>query len=117
MKTIKKFEMHYNANDYSVYCAKTGYVNVYTKNDASYFGIFAHADKRKVITFSEGDVFIKEAENDQEFADEIRTMVEFYGDDFCGIDTGYSPAKKERFEALGLGEFLCANRKPKAVAL
>lgn len=85
-----------------------GYAQIDTSQDAAYFGTWASPSERKIITYAEGDVTYQTAENDQEFAEAIRSLWEWNRERgfLFGIDPGGSGKLVEEFKALGLGELL-----------
>jgi len=109
IKRLSDHDTDRYAFDFGLCRANSGWAQIDTSQDASYFGIWAHPGKLAIVTFCEGDITICEAESDQEFAAEIRTMKACYeggGLQFHGIDPLCIPATIERFEALGLGDLL-----------
>lgn len=50
-----------------------------TEQDASYFGVWVHPERRVIVTFAEGDETTVECPTQEAFEAEIREMNEFYG--------------------------------------
>jgi len=50
-----------------------------TQQDASYFGVWVHPERRVIVTFAEGDETTVTCPTQESFEAEIREMNEFYG--------------------------------------
>jgi hypothetical protein len=78
MKTIKTFQP---ANrylfDFNICKSSEGWAQIDTSQDASYFGTWANPFKLEIISYVEGDVYRKIAENIEEFTSEIRSIEEW----------------------------------------
>lgn len=87
---------------------KKGWAQIDTSQDASYFGTWTNPDSLELVTYCEGDVTRKTAESDAEYVEMIREHQRWNGEHghTWGIDPGFKPAMRERFEALGLGNCL-----------
>jgi hypothetical protein len=88
-----------------------GYAQVDTRQDASYFGIWANPTERVIFTYCEGDTTREECATDEEFVEAIHRMAAFYNDAGygpVGIDPGWNHqnAIAKAFRRLGLGEML-----------
>ena len=75
MKTFREF----NPTDRYVYDFKLcttgkGFAQVDTSQDAHYFGTWASPKQLMIVCYLEGDVIIKTADNQQEFADELNNI-------------------------------------------
>ena len=95
--------------DFGPCSTSKGYAQVDTGQDAWYFGIWANPSKLRIMSYTEGDILLKEAESPQEFEAEIRRIKAWHdeqGIPFKGIDPGFSDSLKARFEGLGLGDLL-----------
>ena len=66
--------------DFDVCSSKKGWTQYDTKQDASYFGIWVHIEKRKVLTFCEGDITIDTYSDLESFREGLESMGEFYGE-------------------------------------
>lgn len=110
MQTIRDFEpANRYVYDFGPCSAKNGFAQVDTQQDAWYFGIWANPEKMVVITYAEGDVVIRKADNTQEFIDEIHAIKKFeeeMGRRFLGIDPGFNADLKQQFVNAGLGDLL-----------
>lgn len=51
-----------------------------TSQDASYFGVWVHVRRRKIVTFCEGDLSRVTCPTPESFRAELRSMCEFYGE-------------------------------------
>lgn len=92
--------------DFGTCSSKHGYAQVDTREDASYYGTWANPFKWTVVTYTEGDLTICQAESQEEFVQEIRKIQEFHGPGFIGIDSGFRKDLAEEFRKIGLGELL-----------
>lgn len=108
MKTFREFTEGGDRYkfDFDLCSVANGFAQVDTREDASYFGIWANPFTRKVVTFAEGDVTIETAETDEEFTRAIRNLEEYYGDGFKGIDPGFDDALREEFVKLHLYDLI-----------
>ena len=63
------------------YCTEAeGWKQYDTKQDASYFGVWVHLQKRKIVTFAEGDVSSTTCPTIEGFNNELEYMRAFYGE-------------------------------------
>lgn len=88
---------------------ENGWAQVDTRQDASYFGIWANPAQLMIFAYAEGDTSHKEAADAAEFAAELRAIDEWHRRHGYGparIDPGFDPAMKAEFEKLGLGDLL-----------
>ena len=112
MKTINDFLHCSNRYSFDFGCCsvKNNYAQCDTGQDASYFGIWANPFELKIVTYAEGDVIIKLAENDKEFIGELRAIQDWHNDEgnggFVGVDAGFNEGLKGKFLSLGLGDLL-----------
>lgn len=72
---------------------KQGWKQWDTDQDAAYFGVWVHPDKRHILTYCEGDVFLVKCPDQESFRDELKTMSDFYGEPppaftFLNVDEG-----------------------------
>jgi len=51
-----------------------------TDQDAWYFGVWVHIEKRMTVTYAEGDLTVVTCPTPESFRTEIASMNEFYGD-------------------------------------
>jgi hypothetical protein len=93
--------------DFGECSERRGFCQIDTTQDAPYFGIWCDPFGLRIVTYCEGDVTRQWAENEAEFADEIRNLKDCYAEGFLGIDPGWHPERFiERFTQLGLSELL-----------
>ncbi len=57
----------------------TGWKQYDTHQDASWFGVWVHPEKRQILTFAEGDEVLTICFSDEKFKEELEKMAEFYG--------------------------------------
>lgn len=84
------------------------FAQVDTSQDAAWFGIWACPVRRVIFSYCEGDCSTVTADTPEEFCAEILKVRDFADrvGKFYGIDPGLSPAKREAWEAIGLGDLL-----------
>ena len=58
----------------------TGWVQYDTDQDAHYFGVWVHPEKRLVFTYAEGDTSLVTCPTVESYKAELKSMAEFYGD-------------------------------------
>ena len=95
--------------DSGICSSKRGFAQLDTKQDTSYFGMWANPVTLQIVTFAEGDLKIQTAETDTEFINEIHKIKRFYNkySGFLGIDPGWNPEPlTSTFRQLGLGNLL-----------
>jgi len=62
-------------------CASSnGWQQYDTRQDAWYFGVWVHVERRLTVTFAEGDLTVVHCEDDAHLAAELQSMAEFYGE-------------------------------------
>lgn len=59
--------------------AADGWRQYDTREDAWYFGVWVHLEKREILTYSEGDVVRVTCPDDEHLKAELDAMAEFYG--------------------------------------
>jgi len=111
MKTIREFcpQADRYAFDFELCSVAKGFAQVDTSQDASYFGTWANPTTMTVVTYIEGDVVIRFAENEAEFRDELIGIERWNlenGHDFKGIDAMCNVDLKSKFQNLGLSDLL-----------
>jgi hypothetical protein len=95
--------------DFGLRSYASGWAQVDTAQDASYFGTWANPTRLLIVNHCEGDTTLKEAASTDEFASELRDIDAWnraQGHGPARIDAGYDPAMKAAFEALGLADML-----------
>jgi len=85
---------------------KKGFAQIDTRNDASYFGMWANPATLRIVSFVEGDITVQDAETPEEFTRELFKIRAFYGEDFRGVDGMCDETIIEQFRAIGAGELL-----------
>lgn len=86
-----------------------GFAQVDTGQDAWYFGTWANPETLTIVCYCEGDVTRRTADDEAEFAAELREIKswnEQHGHGFKGIDPGFGQEMRTRFEQLGVGDLL-----------
>lgn len=66
--------------DFKICSAKNGWRQFDTSQDASYFGMWVHLERRLTVTFAEGDLTVVECPTRESFRAELKDAEEFYGD-------------------------------------
>jgi len=61
--------------------ADKGWLQFDTDQDAWYFGVWIHKERREIITYAEGDITITKCPSIESFNAEIKAMCEFYGEE------------------------------------
>ena len=95
--------------DFGLCNYKKGWAQVDTSQDASYFGTWANAEKLAIICYCEGDVTLTQADNPQEFVDQIRKIKAWNDENgwkFFGIDGMCSDSIIKAFTDVGLADLL-----------
>ena len=95
--------------DFGSCSTKTGWAQVDTEQDASYFGTWANPAKLMVFNYCEGDTTLFAAESAAEFADHLRGIAAFevkQGRATAKIDPGFNGPLAEAFKALGMADML-----------
>lgn len=87
-----------------------GWVQIDTKQDASYYGTWCNPTTRQIVNYCEGDISLQTYENDQEFAAGIRTVANWNKESgyWIGIDMGLFKRKEftQQFMNLGLSDLI-----------
>ena len=65
--------------DFKVCTKAKGWRQYDTKQDAWYFGVWVHAEKRLILTYAEGDVTVVKCPTEESYHAELKHMAEFYG--------------------------------------
>jgi hypothetical protein len=94
--------------DFRVCTYKKGWVQIDTRQDASYYGTWTNPQRREVFTYCEGDTTLVQCDTDDEYRQALREVADWnkqYGY-WLGIDPGLEPEMKLRFERLGLADLL-----------
>ena len=82
MKTKNAFYLHRERYHYDFKKCKRfdGWVQFDTRQDAAYFGIWVHPEKRQIITWCEGDEITETCETETEYHEKLKSMAACYGD-------------------------------------
>jgi hypothetical protein len=83
--------------DFKLCTREKGWKQFDTKQDAWYFGVWVHEEKREIITYAEGDITRVICPTEESYHAELKHMAEFYGPPppaFIVID----PEKKTRID-------------------
>ena len=65
--------------DFNLCSKKKGWKQYDTSQDAWYFGVWVHPEKRVIITYAEGDITVVRCPTDESYHAELKSMAEFYG--------------------------------------
>ena len=65
--------------DFNLCTSKKGWKQFDTNQDAWYFGVWVHPEKRVILTYAEGDVTIVKCPTEESYHAELKDMAEFYG--------------------------------------
>lgn len=95
--------------DFNKCSASKGWVQVDTKQDASYYGTWANPFTRQLCNYCEGDVTITNCDTDDDFVQAVNAMVNWNKEAgyWLGIDPGWPGSETcvkaiARFAELGL---------------
>lgn len=91
------------AFDFKTCTPANGWAQLDTKQDASYYGNWINPITRKLVSYCEGDVTLKECETDAEFVAELKVWIDWQKERgyFIGIDGMCRPEIIEAFTRLG----------------
>ncbi|KKN37278.1 hypothetical protein LCGC14_0765160 [marine sediment metagenome] len=65
--------------DFKLCTAEKGWRQYDTDQDAWYFGVWVHPEKRLIVTYAEGDVTVTKCPTEEGYHAELSYMAEFYG--------------------------------------
>lgn len=65
--------------DFNECTTESGWVQFDTDQDASYFGVWVHPERREILTYAEGDVIRVQCPTEDSYRAEIEDMCAFYG--------------------------------------
>lgn len=85
----------------------TGWAQVDTYQDASYFGVWTNPTTHEIFTYCEGDLCLEQCDDDADYIRALRAALEFYDDKphfITRIDAKFAPELAERFIALGFAD-------------
>jgi len=66
--------------DFRLCPVSQGWIQYDTNQDAWYFGVWVNVERRKVVTYAEGDIYLVECSSLDTFRKELADMQDFYGD-------------------------------------
>lgn len=94
--------------DFALCTPGKGWAQVDSRQDASYYGHWANPRRRQIVMFAEGDITIKTAETDEEFAAELRSLCDWLRENtgLGAVDPMLRDELKADFERLGCGDLL-----------
>lgn len=109
-----EYERFFTESDRYVFdqsLGQSGFAQVDTWQDASYFGIWANPKTLIIFSYHEGDCCKTMCGDREEFVNEINRIKEYntaQGGErgFLGIDAGISPIMIQRWNDIGLGHLL-----------
>jgi hypothetical protein len=80
--TIERDWRHTDRYEFDLELCKhsEGWVQYDTKEDAWYFGVWVHPEKREIVTYAEGDITRVICPTEESYHAELKHMAEFYGD-------------------------------------
>ena len=58
---------------------KKGWKQYDTSQDAWYFGVWVHKERRLILTYAEGDISIVKCPSEESYHAELKSMADFYG--------------------------------------
>ena len=65
--------------DFKLCTTAKGWKQYDTEQDAWYFGVWVHPEKRFILTYAEGDITLVECPTEESYHAELKHMAEFYG--------------------------------------
>lgn len=90
-----------------------GYAQIDTRDDASYYGMWANPTARVIVEYAEGDVTITKCETDDDFAAELRKHDTWRRKEKplrsgrgIGIDPWFNTELASAFTRVGVGDLL-----------
>jgi len=66
--------------DFNICSSEKGWKQYDTHQDAPYFGVWVHVEKRQVVTFCEGDLSVVDCPTIESFRAELEDAERVYGD-------------------------------------
>lgn len=88
------------------FTAATGWAQVDTYQDASYFGVWTNPTSFEIFTFCEGDRTLERCADAEDYKNSLRTCLEFYDnrDRPTKIDAVFEPELAGKFTELGFAD-------------
>ena len=65
--------------DFELCTSRNGWKQFDTQQDAWYFGVWVHPEKREILTYAEGDITRVICPTEESYHAELKSMTEFYG--------------------------------------
>lgn len=65
--------------DFKLCTKERGWKQYDTSQDAWYFGVWVHPEKRLILTYAEGDISVVKCPTEETYHAELKSMAEFYG--------------------------------------
>ena len=110
MNTQRTFNSQIDRYYFDLYhcTSSNGWAQIDTTYDAPFYGAWANAFRREIVTYTEGDISITQCDNDAEFVTAIRNMHVFHIEDksWKGIDAMSRADIEHKFTNLGLADLL-----------
>lgn len=66
--------------DFKLCTREKGWKQFDTTQDAWYFGVWVHPEKKEIITYAEGDITRVICPTEESYHAELKSMAEFYGE-------------------------------------
>lgn len=77
---VRSFHFGRERYHYDAKLLAEGFKQYDTDQDAWYFGVWVHLERREIVSFAEGDEDVVTCPTQESFVAELRHMQEFYGD-------------------------------------
>jgi hypothetical protein len=86
----------------------SGWAQIDTKQDASYYGNWTNPSKREIFTYCEGDTTLIRCDNDQEYQQVLHELIAWQKESgyWIGIDPGLAKEMRADFVRLGFADDL-----------
>ncbi len=96
------------AFDFDLCSVSKGWAQIDTRQDASYYGTWAHPKMLKIVSYCEGDTTIETASTEEEFKQIFLKCVGWNqeNDYWIGVDPGLKEENIQAWRELGLEEYL-----------
>ena len=88
--------------------ADSGWAQVDTRQDASFYGTWTNPTTLETLSYCEGDITRERCGNDEEYVAHLRALAAWHTEReyWLGIDPAGVKNARERFEALGVSDLL-----------
>lgn len=96
------------AFDFNLCTPSNGWAQVDSRQDAWYYGNWANPTRRMIVGYAEGDVTIKTAASDEEFARELRELCSWLKENtgLGAVDPMLRDDLTAAFQRVGCGDLL-----------